>query len=670
MSEQSIQKLSIDTIRTLSMDGVQAANSGHPGAPMALAPVAYVLYREMMQHNPNNPNWANRDRFILSNGHASMLLYSVLHLSGYDISLDELKKFRQWGSKTPGHPEYGITPGAETTTGPLGQGFMNGIGMAMAEAQLAAKFNRPNHNIIDHFTYAICSDGDIMEGASHEAASIAGHMGLGKVIYVYDDNHITIEGDTSLAFSEDVEKRFESYGWHVQNLGESANDVDGLKRAIETAKQVKDKPSLIIVRTHIGYGSPNKVDTSGVHGSPLGHDEILLTKQALGYPSEEPFYVDPSVIDHMQTYISERGQQLEAAWNQALAAYETAYPELASALKSTLDLTIPEGWDSELPTFIPADGPIATRAINSKFLNAVASKLPWLVGGSADLEPSTKTFMQGYPYLSKSDYTGRNLTWGIREMAMGGTATGMQLHGGVRPYAATFFVFTDYMRPAIRLAALMELPIIYVMTHDSVGLGEDGPTHQPIEHLSSLRAMPNLTVIRPADANETIEAWKAAIEHQDGPTLLVLTRQKIPVLDPDQIADVKGLHRGAYTISAEEGEKPDVILIATGSEVAVALEAQKILNEDEIDARVVSMPSWELFESQERGYQDSVLPPEVTARVSIEAGATFGWQRWTGDRGMAIGIDHFGISAPYQLIFERFGITAQKMAAEAKRILA
>ena len=652
------------------MDGVQAANSGHPGAPMALAPVAYLLYRDIMQHNPKNPNWFNRDRFILSNGHASMLLYSALHLAGYDISIDDLKHFRQWGSKTPGHPEYGLTPGAETTTGPLGQGFMNGVGMAMAEAHLAAKFNRPGHQIVDHYTFAICSDGDLMEGASHEAASLAGHLGLGKLIYLYDDNHITIEGDTDLTFSEDMTKRFESYGWHVQDLGDRGNDIDAISTAFSTAKQTSDQPSLIILRTHIGYGSPNKVDTSGVHGSPLGHEEILLTKRALKYPSEEPFFVADEVRNHMEAHILERGEVAEKEWDQSFDAYRNAHPDLAQAFENALNLSLPSGWDIDLPKFKPEDGPIATRAINSKFLNAISAKLPWLLGGSADLEPSTKTLMKDFPYFSKENYEGRNIAWGIREMAMGGTATGMQLHGGVRPYAATFFVFTDYVRPAIRLAALMELPIIYVMTHDSVGLGEDGPTHQPIEHLASLRAMPNLTVIRPSDANETIEAWKAAILNTHGPTLLVLTRQKLPIHDTSKVESVKGLHKGAYIISKEKDTSgttnlPDVILLASGSEVSAALEAQEILAGKDVNARVISMPSWELFEQQSQAYKEEVLPAAVKSRVSIEAGASFGWQRWVGTDGITIGIDRFGISAPYQLIFERFGITGKNMAEKA-----
>ena len=667
--QNNLSTLSIDTIRVLSMDGVQAANSGHPGAPMALAPVAYLLYREVMKHNPANPNWFNRDRFILSNGHASMLLYSILHLSGYDLSLEDLKNFRQWGSKTPGHPEHGVTPGAETTTGPLGQGFMNGIGMAMAEAHLAATFNRPNHRIVDHHTYAICSDGDLMEGASHEAASLAGHLGLGKVIYIYDDNRITIEGSTDLAFSEDVERRFDSYGWHVQNLGDQGNNIDAIAGAFTAAKEETEKPSLIILRTHIGFGSPNKVDTPGVHGSPLGHDEIKLTKEALGYPSQEPFFIAAEVQSHMQSHIQQKGKKVEDRWNEALKKYQDEFPELKSKFDQYLSLSPESNWSSDLPSYTPEDGPVATRAINSKFLNHVASKLPWLLGGSADLEPSTKTLMGDYPYFSKENPEGRNIAWGIREMAMGGTATGMMLHGGVRPYAATFFVFTDYARPAIRLAALMELPVIYVMTHDSVGLGEDGPTHQPIEQLASLRAMPNLTVIRPADANETIHAWKAAIEHRDGPSMLVLTRQKLPILDPQKVAGPDNVAKGAYIISEAADENPSLILIATGSEVLLALEAQAILEAEDIATRVVSMPSWELFETQSASYRNKVLPPDIKSRITIEAGATFGWHKYAGDHGVSMGIDHFGISAPYQLIYDRLGLTSEEIVKTAKNMM-
>lgn len=659
MQSTKLTALSIDTIRTLSMDGVQKANSGHPGAPMALAPVAYVLYRRIMKHHPGQPRWMDRDRFILSNGHASMLQYSVLHLSGYSLSLDDLKSFRQWGSLTPGHPEHELTPGVETTTGPLGQGFMTGVGMAMAEAHLAARYNRPGFDVVDHFTYAICSDGDLMEGASHEAASLAGHLGLGKLIYLYDDNHITIEGDTDLTFSEDIGKRFEAYGWQVLNLGESGNDVDKITSAFQEAQLEKNRPSLIILRTHIGYGSPNFQDTSEAHGSPLGEEEVILTKKSYGWPSEQPFYVPDGVMEHMNC--REEGEEKYQAWNKIYQNYRNEYPDLAVELERALNQALTEDWQHHLPVYTPEDGSVATRAVNSKILNAISDVIPWLMGGSADLEPSTKTAMKGKGHFSRDNYSGRNIAWGIREMAMCAASSGMALHKGIRPYAATFFVFTDYARAAIRLSAIMELPVIYVMTHDSIGLGEDGPTHQPIEHLASLRAMPNLTVIRPADANETVIAWKVALERKKNPVMLVLSRQGIPVLDRTVYAPATGLEKGAYILSREEGTRPDVIIIGTGSEVQIALDAKKQLASENIDARVVSMPSWELFEAQEETYQNSVLPAEVTCRVSIEAGTTLGWKQWVGDRGKAIGIDHFGASAPYKKIYEEFGISVTRI---------
>jgi len=669
MASRELKKLSVDTIRTLSIDGVQKANSGHPGAPMALAPAAYVLWMQIMKYHPQQPEWMDRDRFILSNGHASMLLYSMLHLTGYDLSLDDLKNFRQWGSKTPGHPEHGHTPGVETTTGPLGQGFMTGVGMAMAEAHLAAKFNRPNHNIIDHYTYCICSDGDLMEGASHEAASLAGHLGLGKMIYLYDDNHITIEGDTDLTFTEDVEMRFKAYGWQVINLGESSNDLEKIEAAYDEARKEKNKPSIIILRTHIGYGSPNLQDTGSVHGSPLGEEEIKLTKEAYGYPSLEPFFVADEVREHMLARM-EVGKKSYQDWQKKYEEYKKAFPALAVELQNALDLALPSGWEAKLPTFAPTDGPMATRAVNSKVLNAVADDLPWLLGGSADLEPSTKTALKGKPHFSKADYTGRNIAWGIREMAMCAASSGMSLHGGVKPYGATFFVFTDYARGAIRLAALMKLPVIYVMTHDSIGLGEDGPTHQPIEHLASLRAMPNLLVIRPADANETVVSWKIAIERKETPTMLVLSRQGIPILDRTRYASAEGVTKGAYIVSKENGPTPDVILMSTGSEVAIAIAAQEKLAELKVDARVVSMPSWELFEEQEKSYQEEVLPAAVKARISIEAGSTFGWHKWVGDKGVAMGIDHFGASAPYKTSYKEFGLTVEDIVKHSKEMLA
>ena len=662
-----IDKLSIDTIRTLSMDAVQQANSGHPGTPMALAPLAYVLWSRFHRFNPKNPGWFNRDRFILSIGHASMLLYSMLHLTGYDLSLQELMDFRQWGSRTPGHPEYGHTPGVETTTGPLGQGIMNGVGMAMAEAHLAAVFNRPGHEIIDHRTWVFCGDGDLMEGASHEAASLAGHLGLGKLICVFDDNHITIEGSTALSCSDDAARRFQSYGWQVIVVGDRADDLDALSTAFEEARDEEDRPSLIIVRSHIGYGSPNRQDSSSAHGEPLGEEEIRLTKRFYGWPEEEKFFVPEQVRSHMGKAV-ERGVGLEEEWNARLDAYRQAYPDLADRLAASLSGTLPAGWDADLPVFSPEKA-VATRAASGTVLNAVAARVPWLVGGSADLSPSTKTLIAGSGYFEREDPAGRNIAWGIREHAMAACASGMALHGGVRPYAATFFVFTDYARPSIRLAALMGLPVIYVMTHDSIGVGEDGPTHQPVEHLASLRAMPNLRVIRPADANETTSAWRSAMERTDGPTLLVLTRQNLPVFDRSVVAPADGLLKGGYVLSPEKGAIPRAILLATGSEVQLVLEAQKRLAAEGIDARVVSLPSWELFREQPAEYRDRVLPPDVTARLAVEAGASLGWREWVGDRGGIIALDRFGASAPAGELFRRFGFTVENVVAKAKELV-
>ena len=660
--------LAIDTIRTLSMDAVQKANSGHPGTPMALAPAAYVLYKDIMNHNPRNPDWMNRDRFVLSCGHASMLQYSVLHLTGYDLPLEELKNFRQWGSKTAGHPEYGHTPGVETTTGPLGQGFANAVGMAMAEKHLAAIFNTEKHEIIDHRTYCFCSDGDLMEGISHEAASIAGHLGLGKLICLFDNNNITIEGKANLSCSDDQVARFKAHGWQVINLGEKGNDIEAIEGAFKEAKANKDQPTMIILQTHIAYGSPNKQDTPGAHGSPLGDQEIIKTKDFYNFPSAEPFFIPDGVMDHMRTVVKS-GKEKEAKWNDRLAVYQKDHPKLAEKLHQHLNHGFPENWDSEIPVFSPKDGPMATRAVNSAFLNSVADKLTWLIGGSADLEPSTKTLIKDSEYFQPETPEGRNIAWGIRELSMCAASTGIQLHGGLRPYAATFFVFTDYARPAIRLASLMGQPVIYAMTHDSIGLGEDGPTHQPVEHLSSLRAMPGLTVIRPADANETIEAWKVALKIHSGPTMLVLTRQKLPILDREKYAPAEGLHKGAYVISPEEGSAPDMVLIGTGSEVHLLTQAQEKLRNMDIDARVVSMPSWELFEQRSKDYQDEVLPPKVKKRLAVETGASLGWHRWVGDGGKTITIDHFGASAPYKEIFEHFGFTVENVVDKAKALV-
>jgi transketolase len=665
----SIEQKSINTIRTLSMDAVQKANSGHPGTPMALAPAAYALWRDHLRHNPANPHWFDRDRFVLSNGHASMLQYAMLHLTGYDLPLEEIENFRQWGSRTAGHPEYHITPGVETTTGPLGQGVMSAVGMAMAEAHLAALFNRDGHKIVDHYTYVFCGDGDLMEGASHEAASLAGHLGLGKLIYLYDDNHISIEGDTDLTYSDDAAMRFTAYGWHIIDLGDKGNDVEAISAAFAEAKSVTDRPSLIILRTHIGYGSPNFQDTPDAHGSPLGAEEIKKTKAYYGWPEDAHFLVPDEVREHMGQAVA-KGQQLEQAWEQALAAYQEQHPELGQQFQAYRQQDLPAGWDQDVPDFAPADGPIATRAVSANFINAVAPRLPWLVGGSADLEPSTKTMIKSSGYYAKGAYDNRNFAWGIREHVMAAASTGLTLHGGVRPFAATFFVFTDYARPAIRLSALMEQPVIYVMTHDSIGLGEDGPTHQPIEHLASLRAMPNLHVLRPADANEATYAWRAAIQRTDGPTMLVLTRQKLPVFDRQTLASADGLYKGAYVLSPAAGDTPAAILIATGSEVELIMSAQEKLREAGIDASVVSMPSWELFRAQSAEYRESVLPAAVTARLAIEAGSSLGWHEWVGSAGRVIGIDRFGASAPYQEIYEHYGLTVDNIVSQTKAMLA
>ena len=664
----NLDRLCIDTIRTLSMDAVQQANSGHPGTPMALAPLAYVLWTRFLRCNPRNPGWFNRDRFILSNGHASMLQYAMLHLAGYDLSLDDLKSFRQWGSRTPGHPEYGHTPGVETTTGPLGQGFMNGVGMAMAAAHLAALFNREGHEIVDHTTWLFCGDGDLMEGASHEAASLAGHLGLGKLNCVFDDNCITIEGSTSLSCSDDTARRFEGYGWDVQDLGDRANDLEALADAFAAARDESERPSLIIVRSHIGYGAPHRQDTREAHGEPLGDEEIRLTKRYYGWPEDEKFLVPEEVAAHLGS-LKQRGSELEAAWTARLEAYRTAFPDLAARFEEAVAGRLPEGWDSGIPAFAPEKGAVATRAASGTVLNAIAAKVPWLMGGSADLSPSTKTLINGSAYLARESYGERNIAWGIREHAMCACSSGMALHGGVRPFAATFFIFTDYARPAIRLACLMKLPLIYVMTHDSIGVGEDGPTHQPVEHLASLRAMPGMRVMRPADANETAYAWRAAMEHASGPTMLVLTRQNLPVYDRAGLGGAEGVLKGGYVISRENATRPDIILMATGSEVQLVLAASEALAADNISARVVSMPSWELFRDQPREYRDQVLPPEIGARLAVEAGSSFGWREWVGDKGAVIAVDRFGASAPAGEIFKHYGFTVENVVARAKEII-
>jgi transketolase len=662
-----IEQLTINTIRTLSMDAVQAAGSGHPGAPMGLAPIGYLLVRQM-RANPANPAWPDRDRFVLSAGHASMLLYSMLHLAGYDVTLEDIRRFRQWGSSTPGHPEHGHTPGVETTTGPLGQGLMTAVGMALAEAHLAARYNRPDFPIVDHRTWVIASDGDMMEGASHEAGSLAGHLGLGKLNVIYDDNRITIDGPTDLAFSDDTAARFAAYGWHVIDLGDASEDLPALAEAMSAARAESERPSLILVRTHIGYGSPNKQDSSAAHGAPLGTEEVRLTKQNYGWPPDSEFLVPERVRTHMQDVV-ERGARLEADWKDLFTAYGERYPQEAKALRSALAGELKAGWDDGLPAFDSSQPPIATRTVSGQALNALAGPVSTLVGGSADLAGSNNSRIESSGDIRAGDWGQRNVNWGIREHVMCAACSGMSLHGGIRPYAATFLVFTDYARPAIRLAALMGQPVIYVMTHDSIGLGEDGPTHQPIEHLAALRAIPGLHVIRPADANETVEAWRAAVRRTDGPTLLALTRQKVPVLTHEGRDGAGGLHRGAYVLADAPGGRTDVILIATGSEVALALAARGLLADTGIGARVVSMPSWELFREQGLDYRNRVLPPDLPHRISIEAGCTQGWREWIGDAGVAIGIDRFGASAPAAELFQRFGFTAEALATAAERML-
>jgi transketolase len=656
----------INTIRFLSADAVQRAESGHPGTPMALAPVAYVLWTRHLRHSPSDPDWPNRDRFVLSAGHASMLLYSLLHLTGYDLSMEEIKNFRQWGSETPGHPEAHLSEGVETTTGPLGQGFANGVGMAVAERLLADEFNTEEHTIVDHRTYGICSDGDLMEGVSHEAASLAGHLGLGKLIYFFDDNHITIDGDTDLAFTEDVVGRFEAYDWHVQRV-EDANDLEAVDAALTRAKAETNRPSLIAVRSHIGYGSPNKQDTAAAHGAPLGEEEVRRTKENLGWPPDETFYVPDEVYEHMRQAL-DRGADWTQEWDALFRAYAEAHPEKAAEYERWMNRALPADWEEGLPTF-EAGQQMATRKASGLTLNDLAPKVGYLVGGSADLTGSNKTDVPGRSDFQADNPGGRYFRFGVREHAMAGISNGMALHGGLQPYAGTFLIFSDYLRPSLRLSALMEQPVAYVFTHDSIGLGEDGPTHQPIEHLMALRAIPNLTLLRPADANEAAEAWAVAVQHTEGPIALALTRQTLPVFGRSDLASAEGVRRGAYVLRACEGT-PDVVLIGTGSEVQHALGAAEQLEEDGVQAQVVSMPSWELFAEQPATYRHEVLPPEVEARVSVEAGVTQGWERYVGEMGTAIGIDRFGASAPGEINMQKFGFTAEHVAEEARQLLA
>jgi len=661
-----LDQLAINTVRMLSIDGVQKANSGHPGLPLGAAPMAYVLWSRFLRFNPKDPKWPNRDRFILSAGHGSMLLYSLLYMTGYDLPLDELKRFRQWGSKTPGHPEYGLIPGVEVSTGPLGQGFGNGVGMAIAEAFLGATYNRPGYNLFDHYTYAIVSDGDLMEGVASEAASLAGHLKLGKLIYLYDDNDISLDGPTSLAFTEDVLKRFDAYGWHTQRV-KDGNDLAGIEQAIRAAQAATDQPSLISVRTTIGYGSPQQ-GTSKVHGNPLGEENVRKTKEFYGWDTSQTFLVPGQALEHTRAF-GERGAGQQATWQRAFEAYAQAFPEEGRQLKYALAGELPEGWDADLPTFSPADGELATRQASGKALEAIKAKLPWVIGGSADLASSNEMPTKGEVSFQPGAYANRNIWFGVREHGMGAALNGMSVHGGVRAYGGTFFTFSDYMRGSIRLAALSEYPVIYVFTHDSIGLGEDGPTHQPIEHLAAMRAIPNMIVIRPGDANESVVAWQVAMERAHGPTAMVFSRQKLPVFDQTKLAPRDGLRKGAYTLLDAPDGQPEVLLLATGSEVSLALLAHAELAKQGTRARVISFPSWELFEAQSQAYRNSVLPPSVKARLSIEAGVAQGWREWVGDNGDSMSIEHFGASAPYKDVYKHFGLTVEDVVARALRLL-
>ncbi len=668
LSAETLDELCVNTLRFLSVDMVQKANSGHPGLPLGAAAMAYSLWDRFLRFNPTDPNWPDRDRFILSAGHGSALLYSLLHATGFDLPLEELKNFRQWNSKTPGHPEHGLTPGVEATTGPLGQGIAQAVGMAIAETALAARFNKPDHAIVDHYTYVIASDGDLMEGISSEASSLAGHLRLGKLIVLYDDNNITIEGDTGLAFTEDRKARFAAFGWHVQYV-EDGNDLAAVAKAIQAARDETDRPSLIEVRTHIGFGSPHKQDTASAHGEALGEEEVRLTKEHLGWPTEPAFYVPPEAAEHFRQAAS-RGKEWQADWQTRFEAYAKAYPELGKEFERVIQGQRPADWDKSLPSFSAKDGPLATRAASGKCINSIASILPELIGGSADLAPSTSTLMKESDGFQPSNPGGRNMHFGVREHGMGAVLNGMALHRGLIPFGATFLIFSDYMRPPMRLAALSHIPVIYVFTHDSIGLGEDGPTHQPVEQLLGLRSVPGMFVVRPADANETAAAWRIAIERKDGPVALILTRQKLPIMDVKQFPSLtEGVSRGGYVLADAEGNSPpDIILAATGSEVHLALEAQTQLAKAGTRARVVSLPCCELFAAQPEEYRQQVVPPGVPL-LTIEAGVTLGWQSYLGPQTTAIGVDHFGASAPGDIVMREYGFTAENVCQKAKALL-
>ena len=665
MADPRLDDLCINTVRTLAMDAVQAVESGHPGTPMALAPLAYALWTRHVKHNPADPHWPDRDRVVLSCGHASMLLYAALHLSGYDLPLEQIRQFRQWGSTTPGHPEFGHTAGVETTTGPLGQGIATAVGMAMAEKHLAAQFNRPDHTIVDHTTWVIASDGDLMEGVSHEAASFAGHFRLGKLIVFFDDNNITIDGRTNITCTDDVAGRFASYGWHTHTVSD-VNDLSAIDAAIAAAKRETDRPSMIIVKSVIGFGSPNRADSPKAHGEPLGAAEVALAKQKLGWPYTEPFTVPDEARAGWNA--KEKGATAHDTWRRALIAYSKAHPDDAKEFGRRVQRELPAGWDRAVPAFTKDNGTVASRAASGSVLNALSSVVPELIGGSADLAGSNNTTMKETSLFAAANPTGRNVPYGIREHAMAAAMNGMALHGGIIPYGGTFLIFSDYMRPAIRLAALMKQHVIYVFTHDSIGLGEDGPTHQPIEQLSTLRAIPGLTVLRPADANEVSEAWRVALTHRHGPVALILTRQKLPLIDRTLYGSAKGVATGAYVVADSISGPPHVVLIGTGSEVQLAISARETLAAGGIRARVVSMPSHEMFAAQDKRYRDSVLPPDVP-RIAIEAAHPMSWYRWTGDNGAIIGLDHFGASAPAERLFKEFGITSDAIVQEVKRLV-
>ena len=665
--DKELELLCINTIRTLAIDAIQKANSGHPGMPLGAAPMGYVLWQRHLRHDPDDPGWPNRDRFVLSAGHGSMLLYALLHLTGYAVTREDLLAFRQWGSATPGHPEFGRPPGVDATTGPLGQGAANAVGMAIAERLLAHRFNRPGFAIVDHRTYAILSDGDVMEGVSAEAASLAGHLKLGKLTCLYDSNCVSLDGPTHLTFStEDVAVRYAAYGWHVQRVADGNHDTQAIDDALAAAAAETVRPSLIIVHTTIGYGSPAKQGTSEAHGSPLGEDEVRRTKVALGWSPDLKFHVPREAREHFRAG-AQRGKTLHAEWRERLEAFTASYPELVAEWRRTLRGELPADWDLELPGFGPEDAQ-ATRQAGGKIINALARRVPELVGGDADLSVSTQTALSGGGSFDGQSGAGRNFHFGVREHAMAAIANGMAYHGGVRPYVATFFVFSDYMRPAVRLAALSRLPVLYVWTHDSIAVGEDGPTHQPVEHLMSLRAMPNLAVVRPADPTETVEAWRWAMHHRAGPVALVLTRQKVPIIDRARFAPAAGVAHGAYVLADAAGGDPQAIIIATGSEVHIALAAWERLAGEAIRTRVVSMPCWEAFAQQSPAYRDAVLPPAVTARVSVEAGVTLGWERWVGTAGVAVGLDSFGASAPAAVNMERFGLTTERVVAAVREL--